>query len=511
MIAVALAACKGTESPRQFTLTVQGAGTGTGTVRSAPAGINCTTTAGTTSGTCTTSYTGGTSVTLTATPAAGAVFSGWNGSGITCASSRPCVVTMDQARSVSATFGQQQFMLTVQGAGSGTGSVTSAPPGINCTSSAGTTSGTCAATYAGGTFVTLTATPAAGTVAGGWSGSGIGCPGTGPCTVTMDQARTVTATFARSFALTVQGGGGTGAVSSSPGGINCTIRAGTTSGTCRASYISGTLVTLAATPVAGGDFSGWSGACTGTGSCVLDMTADRAVTATFIGPAGPTVLVLTPKPLIVDAGAAAGTTVAVKDGSGSTIPNPTVTYVSRNSSVASVSGTGTVSGVTQGQAVVVATAQGGINPSDSLLAVVAVPGGPVLITDIAQFSYKTDTVFTVTVIMDMRASAELLGSTSVNVTWDPSVLVYQAHADGGSGVSPAVNTSYAASGLLTLTMADPNGFGGRVELLRITFSAGSASGNTGHLSLTTSEVTGAGTFTDLLARTVAVTQPLSTR
>src|SRR5947208_13161809 len=96
----------------------------------------------------------------------------------------------------------------------------------------------------------------------------------------------------------------------------------------------------------------------------------------------------------------------------------------------------------------------------------------------------------------MRASAELLGSTSVNVTWDPSVLVYQAHADGGSGVSPAVNTSYAASGLLTLTMADPNGFGGRVELLRITFSAGSASGNTGQLSLTKSEVTGAETLTE---------------
>src|SRR5439155_1203018 len=141
----------------------------------------------------------------------------------------------------------------------------------------------------------------------------------------------------RQFTLTVQGAGtGTGTVTSAPAGINCTIRAGTTSGTCRASYISGTLVTLAATPVAGGDFSGWSGACTGTGSCVLDMTADRAVTATFIGPAGPTVLVLTPKPLIVDAGAAAATTVAVKDGSGRTIPNPTVTYVSRNSSVASV-------------------------------------------------------------------------------------------------------------------------------------------------------------------------------
>jgi len=327
----------------------------------------------------------------------------------------------------------------------------------------------------------------------------------------MDQARIVIATFDQAFTLTVQGAGGTGAVTSSPGGINCTIRAGTTSGMCRASYISGTSVTLTAAPVAGASFSGWSGACTGTGTCVLSITADRAVTATFIGPPGPTLLTLTPKPLIVDPGSAAGTIVTVKDESGNTIPSPTVTYFSRNASVASVSGSGTVSGVSRGQAVVVATAQGGIDPSDSLLAVVAVPGGPVLITDIAQFSFKTDTEFTVTVIMDMRTSGELLGSTSVNVTWNPSVLVYLSHADGASGVSPAVNTSYAASGLLTLTMADANGFGGRVELLRITFRAGSVPDNTGPLSLTTSEVTGAGTFTDLLARTVAVTQPLSTR
>lgn len=413
--------------------------------------------------------------------------------------------------SCKGTEAPRQFTLTVQGAGSGTGSVTSAPAGINCTTTAGTTSGTCATSYTGGTSVILTATAAAGAVFSGWSGSGVSCPGADPCTVTMDQARTVTATFGQPFTLTVQGGGGTGAVTSSPGGISCTIRAGTTSGTCRASYISGTSVTLAATPVAGADFSGWSGACMGTGSCVLDMTADRAVTVTFVGPPGPTLLILTPKSLIVDAGSATGTTVTVKDESGSTIPSPTVTYVSRNASVASVSGTGTVSGVTPGQGVVVATAQGGINPSDSLFAVVALPGGPVLITDIAQFSYKPDTEFTVTVIMDMRASGELLGSTSVNVTWNPSVLVYQSHADGGSGVSPAVNASYAASGLLTLTMADASGFGGRVELLRITFRAGSVPGNTGSLSLATSEVTGAGTFTDLLARTVAVTQPLSTR
>src|SRR3989449_11146985 len=92
----------------------------------------------------------------------------------------------------------------------------------------------------------------------------------------MDQARSVTVTFGQPFTLTVQGAGGTGAVTSSPAGINCTIRAGTTSGMCRATYISGTSVTLAATPVAGAGFSGGGGGCTGGGGCVCGMTGHRA-------------------------------------------------------------------------------------------------------------------------------------------------------------------------------------------------------------------------------------------
>jgi cohesin domain-containing protein len=135
----------------------------------------------------------------------------------------------------------------------------------------------------------------------------------------------------------------------------------------------------------------------------------------------------------------------------------------------------------------------------------------VLMSDIAEVRYRTDTVLTVTVLMDMRASGELLGSTTVSVYWNPSALTYQSYANGGSGVSPTVNASNAAAGLLTLAMADPNGFAGRVELLKITFKAGSVAGTTGSLALTTSEVSGAGTFTDLLPRTVAVTYPLSTR
>ena len=78
------------------------------------------------------------------------------------------------------------FTLTVATAGSGGGTVTSSPAGISCASD-------CTESYTIGTVVTLTATPAAGSVFSGWSGGG--CSGTGTCVVTMSAAATVTATF----------------------------------------------------------------------------------------------------------------------------------------------------------------------------------------------------------------------------------------------------------------------------------------------------------------------------
>jgi hypothetical protein len=69
-------------------------------------------------------------------------------------------------------------------------------------------------------------------------------------------------------------GRGTGNVSSSPAGINC-------GSTCVATFTNGTTVTLAATPGQRSRFAGWSGDCAGTGACVLSMTANHAVTATF--------------------------------------------------------------------------------------------------------------------------------------------------------------------------------------------------------------------------------------
>ncbi len=78
------------------------------------------------------------------------------------------------------------YALTVAKSGTGSGSVTSSPAAIDCGPS-------CSASFADGTSVTLTASPASGSTFAGWSGDG--CSGTSSCTVTMSQARSVTATF----------------------------------------------------------------------------------------------------------------------------------------------------------------------------------------------------------------------------------------------------------------------------------------------------------------------------
>jgi uncharacterized protein (TIGR03437 family) len=69
-------------------------------------------------------------------------------------------------------------------------------------------------------------------------------------------------------------GTGSGTVSSSPAGTSC--------GSGCLSFAAGTVVTLTATPNTGSTFAGWSGACAGTGTCILTMTDNKTVTATFV-------------------------------------------------------------------------------------------------------------------------------------------------------------------------------------------------------------------------------------
>jgi len=160
------------------TLTVQKSGAGTGTVTSSPAGINC-------GSTCSASYASGAQVTLTATPASTSTFSGWSGAG--CSGTGTCVVTLNAAAKVTATF-IPKVTLTVSTSGTGSGSVTSSPAGIDC-------GATCSAAFANGTSVTLTASADSGSTFSGWSGGG--CSGTATCQVALTATTSVTASFAK--------------------------------------------------------------------------------------------------------------------------------------------------------------------------------------------------------------------------------------------------------------------------------------------------------------------------
>jgi hypothetical protein len=128
-----------------------------------------------------------------------------------------------------------------------------------------------------------------------------------------------------SAALTVTETGG-GAVTSSPPGIQC-------GATCGANFAVGSQVTLTATPASGGNFSGWMGACSGTGTCTVTMTGGQRVAATFSQESSPTVTSISP----LSGPPAGGTSVTI---TGTTLTAVTaVQFGSTNATSFSVSST----------------------------------------------------------------------------------------------------------------------------------------------------------------------------
>jgi len=244
-----------TTAASNYSLVVNKDGTGSGTVTSNPSGISC-------GSTCSTNFSYGTSVTLSASAASGSVFTGWSGA---CSGTGTCTVSMTANRSVTASFTITTY--TLAGTISGSGTVNVNPPNTNYSSNF-------QRTYNYGTSVTLSATAGTGYAFAGWSGA---CSGTGTCTVSMTDNRSVTASFTittRTLTVAIPPGCAGRVIVEPP---DESYRSD-----FQLTYDYGTSVTLS--PVVTRSecmFEEWSGDCSGTGTCTVSMTADRSVTAWF--------------------------------------------------------------------------------------------------------------------------------------------------------------------------------------------------------------------------------------
>ena len=167
----------------------------------------------------------------------------------------------------------QQYTITINSTGTGSGSVTSDTGTLTCDS------GKCTGAYDSGTQITLTAGADEGSKFAGWSGEG--CEGNDTCVLTINADITVLAQFTLSnqVALSVsKAGSGSGSIKFRSRGTSC-------GPDC---YIYGLnlkkpkKIVVSAKPSAGSKFISWSGDYTGTkGSIITVMNDDRALTAYF--------------------------------------------------------------------------------------------------------------------------------------------------------------------------------------------------------------------------------------
>ncbi|MGZ4397801.1 MAG: protease inhibitor I42 family protein [Gaiellaceae bacterium] len=245
---------------------------GDGTVSRSGGSLTCSGTS------CTTDFDSfSTSVTLNASPASGMLFLGWTGACNT--SSTTCTISKLGASAAIAHFGLAPLLNVITG-GTGSGKVTSSPGGITCASGSGNG---CSASFPFNTTVTLTAVPDAGSMFTGWGSDETSCSSSAPvCTKKLSTSTYVTAMFAPAFELvvSVDGGSGSGKVTSVPTGISCP-------GICNAYFAPGTEVELTATPNPNSSFVGWDGVCFDRSSqapCSIVVYGDTELNAEFSNP-----------------------------------------------------------------------------------------------------------------------------------------------------------------------------------------------------------------------------------
>ena len=166
--------------PAAYILAVEVVGPEGGAVLSSPPGVSC-------GDFCSAGFSPGTTVELDVELVPGAAFVGWDGD---CTGTGACVVSMDADRYVMATLdpADPPQPLTVTVDGDGVGEIVSSPAGIECGDA-------CDALFPGGSVVELVAAPGAASALTAWGGDCAGTPADAACSLTMDEPRSVTATF----------------------------------------------------------------------------------------------------------------------------------------------------------------------------------------------------------------------------------------------------------------------------------------------------------------------------
>lgn len=191
-------------------------------------------------------YQQGSSPTIIANPSPGYSFASWSGAGVANSSSPTTTVDMSQARSVTANFSALSYTLSVNA------------------NSGGSASG--GGSYNYGDTPTITASPLAGYRFLSWSGSGVSNPASSSTTVSITQARSITASF-QPLVYDLSLSSGIGGRVSGDG-----------------NYTHGQSPTINAIPDTGYSFSSWSGngvANSSSSTTTVSMTQSRSISATF--------------------------------------------------------------------------------------------------------------------------------------------------------------------------------------------------------------------------------------
>jgi hypothetical protein len=199
-------------------------------------------------------YVYGSTIDLTASESeSGWEFTGWSSDPSVIISnplSLSTTATVYGSGTVTATFTQIMYILSVSTLGTGTGSVILSPA---------------EGSYASGTIVTLEGVPGNGSSFSIWGGDLSGS--TNPATITMDSAKSLTAEFTLiEYNISVGASPG-GSVSVSP---------------LQSTYHYGDSVTLTANPDVGYSFVNWSGGITGSANpYTVSVDGDLSATANF--------------------------------------------------------------------------------------------------------------------------------------------------------------------------------------------------------------------------------------